>query len=67
VTYDGDVYEPGTLTGGSDSNQQFILPRYRDLREIDERINVLKVDFDKKSKEYQDYTNKINQYNLMEK
>ncbi len=67
MTYDGDVYEPGTLTGGSDSNQQFILPRYRDLREIDERINVLKVDFDKKSKEYQDYTNKINQYNLMEK
>lgn len=67
MTYDGDVYEPGTLTGGSDSNQQFILPRYRDLREIDERINVLKVDFDKKSKEYQDYTNKLNQYNLMEK
>lgn len=67
MTYDGDVYEPGTLTGGSDSNQQFILPRYRDLREIDERINSLKVDFDKKSKEYQDYTNKLNQYNLMEK
>lgn len=32
VTYDGDVYEPGTLTGGSDTNQQFLLPRYRDLR-----------------------------------
>ena len=28
VTYDGDIYEPGTLTGGSDSNQPFILPKY---------------------------------------
>lgn len=67
MTYDGDVYEPGTLTGGSDMNQQFILPRYRDLREIDERINVLRVDFERKTKEYQDYNNKMNQYNIMEK
>ena len=67
MTYDGDVYEPGTLTGGSDMNQQFILPRYRDLREIYERINVLRVDFERKTKEYQDYNNKMNQYNIMEK
>jgi hypothetical protein len=61
------VYEPGTLTGGSDMNQQLILPRYRDLREIDERIKLLRVDFDRKNKEYQEYGQKINQYNLMEK
>ena len=42
VTYDGDVYEPGTMTGGSDMNTQFILPRYRDLRLIDEKIQQLK-------------------------
>ena len=34
VTYEGDVYEPGTLTGGSDANQQFLLPKYRELREV---------------------------------
>lgn len=48
-------------------NQQLILPRYRDLREIDERIKLLRVDFDRKNKEYQEYGQKINQYNLMEK
>lgn len=67
VTYDGDVYEPGTLTGGSDMNQQFLLPRYRDLREIDDRINLLKTEFDQKNKHYQDYNSKINNYNLLEK
>ena len=38
VTYEGEVFEQGTLTGGSDSNQQFILPKYSALREIDDRI-----------------------------
>lgn len=50
VTYDGDVYEPGTLTGGSDANQQFLLPRYRDLREIEDRMVGLRGEYEKKSR-----------------
>jgi structural maintenance of chromosome 2 len=40
VTYDGDVYEPGTLTGGSDPKIPFILPKYNILRRIEEKINM---------------------------
>lgn len=35
VTYDGDVYEFGTLTGGQNSNQVMILPQYSQLKEIE--------------------------------
>jgi chromosome segregation ATPase len=34
VTYDGDIYDSGTLTGGSDGNFQYILPKYRELRVV---------------------------------
>lgn len=63
VTYDGDVYEPGTMTGGSDMNTQFILPRYRDLRLIDEKINALKEEYDLKNKQFHDYNERLNRYN----
>ncbi len=63
VTYDGDVYEPGTMTGGSDMNTQFILPRYRDLRLIDEKIYALKEEYDLKHKHFHDYNEKMIRYN----
>ena len=63
VTYDGDVYEPGTMTGGSDMNTQFILPRYRDLRLIDEKIHALKEEYDLKNKQFHDYNERISRYN----
>lgn len=34
VTYDGDIYEQGTLSGGYINNSNFILPRYAELHEI---------------------------------
>jgi chromosome segregation ATPase len=67
VTYDGDVYEPGTMTGGSDMNTQFILPRYRDLRLIDEKIQQLKEEYDYKHKLFQDYNERLSRYNNLEK
>jgi hypothetical protein len=34
------------LTGGSDTNQQFILPRYNEIRELDDKIKIEKAKYE---------------------
>jgi chromosome segregation ATPase len=50
VTFDGDVYEPGTVTGGSDNNVQYILPKWSNLKVIDDKIRVLRKDFEERNR-----------------
>lgn len=38
VTYDGDIYEQGTLSGGYMNQNAMILPHYAELQEIEGRV-----------------------------
>ena len=40
VTYEGDIFEQGTLSGGYMNQANMILPQYNQLREVEERINM---------------------------
>lgn len=39
VTYDGDIFEKGTLTGGHINQNSLVLNIYNDFREIENKIN----------------------------
>ena len=38
VTFDGDILEPGTYTGGHMKMGELLISQYRELRYIDEKI-----------------------------
>ena len=55
VTYDGDIYEQGTLSGGYLSQNAMILPQYNELCQIDEVIKKEKGAFDAQKHKYENY------------
>jgi len=46
VTYDGDIYEQGTLSGGYVNQSIMVLPQYAELQGIEERIKRERSNFD---------------------
>jgi len=52
VTYDGDVYEQGTLSGGYMNFSNMILPHFAELQEIESRIQKERSQFDVKRQKY---------------
>lgn len=55
VTYDGDIYEMGTLSGGYLNQSNMILPQYNELCLIDEAIKKEKAGFDSQKQKYENY------------
>lgn len=55
VTYDGDVFEQGTLSGGYMNQSSMILPQYKQLREIEEKIKKEKAGFEGERVKYEAY------------
>jgi hypothetical protein len=52
VTYDGDIYEQGTLSGGYLNQNNMILPQYNELCFIDEAIKKERTGFDSQKQKY---------------
>lgn len=67
VTYDGDVYEQGTLSGGYMNMKNMILPVYGDYQEIQAKINKEKGAFDQKRQVYEEYQRKMNEFRSKQK
>ena len=55
VTYDGDVFEQGTLSGGYMNQSSMILPQYKQLRGIEEKIKKEKAGFEGERVKYEAY------------
>jgi chromosome segregation ATPase len=60
VTYDGDIYEQGTLSGGYISQAAMILPQYNELCQIDEAIKKEKSGFDSQKQKYENFQKAMN-------
>jgi len=60
VTYDGDVYEQGTLSGGFINQNSMILPKYGELSKIEEDIKREKTLFDAQKQKYENYQRALN-------
>jgi chromosome segregation ATPase len=67
VTYDGDIYEQGTLSGGYINQSIMVLPQYAELQGIDERIKRERGNFDGQRQKYENYQRAMNEYRNKQK
>lgn len=62
MTYDGDVFERGTLTGGYTNTNSLVLNSYNELRGIERKIAEEQGNIDEKRKLYTKYLGELNRY-----
>lgn len=55
VTYDGDVFERGTLTGGHTNPNTLILGVYGEFREVENKIREERKKFETEKSAYMEY------------
>lgn len=67
VTYDGDIYEQGTLSGGYVNQTAMILPQYGELCHIDESIKKQRAGFEVQKQKYEAYQKAVNEFRNKQK
>ena len=67
VTFDGDVLQPGTLTGGHMKMGDLLISSYRQLRGVDEKLKEEERKYDEDRKVDFEYQKKVEEYKLMKK
>jgi chromosome segregation ATPase len=67
VTYDGDIYEQGTLSGGYINQTGMILPQYGELCRIEDAIKREKAGFDEQKQKYENYQKAMNEFKNKQK
>jgi structural maintenance of chromosome 2 len=67
VTYDGDIYEQGTLSGGYISQAGMILPQYNELCQFDDAIKKERAGFEAHKQKYENYQRASNEFRNKQK
>lgn len=62
VTFDGDILEPGTLTGGHMKMGQLLIATYRELREVEDKIKEERRKFEGDKTAYVEYKKRYEEY-----